>query len=524
MSSTPLQKPLKILAVDDEIAGLQLLQTFLGTLGHEVIQAKNGMEAIFLYEATRPDIVLMDIRLPDIDGYEATRRMRASPLDHWAPVVFLSAMLEDDALVQALDAGGDDFLSKPIHYSHLEAKLRALQRTLDLQKKLRESHSYMASVSENLVDGLVTIDEQGTILWASQVTCAMFGYPLSGLTGRNVKMLMPEPYASQHDRFLERYVEGGRPRIIGVGQREVQGLRHDRSIFHMELGVSEMWVEGRRNFVGIVRDISARKQIEHQLQEKQAELQRYFEEQEQENQLAQDIVSHMLRNDGLEDEALTHWVRPARHFSGDVVAGARDASGRLYVMLADATGHGLGAAISAMPVVTEFYHLAALGAAVPDMARHINQRLAELLPRGRFVAAAILRIDPVQQKAEIWQGGIPCILWLDATGELREKIAARHLPLGILPTLGEDCHATELRWQDGDQFLLASDGLFEAEGPDNHPFGIESLMTAVRHTPAHQRMGAIRSRLDLHLAGREPLDDISIMLVNCCSSRQKNTD
>ena len=88
------------------------------------------------------------------------------------------------------------------------------------------------------------------------------------MIGRNVSLLMPEPYASAHDGYMERYLRTGEARIIGTG-REVVGRRKDGSIFPMELGVSEILLGTRRCFTGIVRDITARKQMLEQLNERE---------------------------------------------------------------------------------------------------------------------------------------------------------------------------------------------------------------------------------------------------------------
>ena len=126
---------------------------------------------------------------------------------------------------------------------------------------LRESEERMRSVVNHVIDGIITIDERGMVESFNPAAEKIFGYPSVEIVGRNVKMLMPEPYHSGHDGYLTNYFRTHQPKIIGIG-REVEGLRSDGSTFPMELAVSEFHLAGRRFFTGIVRDITQRKQLE----------------------------------------------------------------------------------------------------------------------------------------------------------------------------------------------------------------------------------------------------------------------
>ncbi|HVV65957.1 MAG TPA: PAS domain S-box protein [Rhizomicrobium sp.] len=109
------------------------------------------------------------------------------------------------------------------------------------------------------VDGIVVIDEDGLVEIYNVACERLFQYPAAEVTGRNVSMLMPEPYSSEHDGYLERYKRTGERRIIGIG-REVVGRRRDGSTFPMYLSVGEGRLDGRRIFVGILHDLSAKKE------------------------------------------------------------------------------------------------------------------------------------------------------------------------------------------------------------------------------------------------------------------------
>lgn len=127
-----------------------------------------------------------------------------------------------------------------------------------------EQEAFLRAILNTVVDGIITIDERGTVESFNPAAVHIFGYPPEEVIGRNIKELMPEPYRREHDGYLARFLETRTPRVIGIG-REVTGCRKDGSTFPMELAVNETVVAGRRFFTGIVRDISRRKTAEQQL-------------------------------------------------------------------------------------------------------------------------------------------------------------------------------------------------------------------------------------------------------------------
>jgi PAS domain S-box-containing protein len=129
----------------------------------------------------------------------------------------------------------------------------------------------LRGILETAVTAILTIDERGVIESINPATERLFGYSAAELIGQNVKVLMPEPYRGEHDRYVANYLDTGVKKIIGIG-REVSGRRKDGSTFPLHLSVSEFSAEGRRYFTGMIHDLSDRKHVEEALRESERRL------------------------------------------------------------------------------------------------------------------------------------------------------------------------------------------------------------------------------------------------------------
>jgi CheY-like chemotaxis protein len=141
---------IKVLVVEDDLPNRFILQAILQKEGYEVIHAENGQEAVELFQRDRPDLVLMDIKMPVMDGYEATKRIKAMSGDVFVPVIFLTATSEKDGLVKCVESGGDDFLTKPYNPVLLQARIDALMRIRDLYSTVHRQRDELAQHQKRL--------------------------------------------------------------------------------------------------------------------------------------------------------------------------------------------------------------------------------------------------------------------------------------------------------------------------------------------------------------------------------------
>jgi PAS domain S-box-containing protein len=134
------------------------------------------------------------------------------------------------------------------------------------EQELIDGKARLASLVESAATSIISIDSHGSIESVNPATEKLFGYDRTELIGRNVSMLMPDPHAGQHDKFLSNYLDTGTKKVIGIA-REVSGLRKDGTVLPIQLAVSEFEAKGKRYFTGIINDLSDRKHVEEALRE-----------------------------------------------------------------------------------------------------------------------------------------------------------------------------------------------------------------------------------------------------------------
>lgn len=244
-------------------------------------------------------------------------------------------------------------------------------------------------------------------------------------------------------------------------------------------------------------------------------LEAYYRINQQEQMFAQTVLDSFTRRAEQTPPNIQQWQRPAMNFSGDTICIRRSQSGLDRIMLADSTGHGLAAAICGLPAVDTFFAMCDRDLPLQEIARAINHKLHSILPIGRFVAAALIEVDYQRQRIAVWNGGIPCAMYVDRHGAVLKSFASRSPPLGILPDAAFESGLDDFSWQDSGALVVCSDGVTEAYGPDNQPFGLTGILTAMRHSDNLDLQGAITQAVNHHLAGEENHDDISLVVVRC---------
>jgi CheY-like chemotaxis protein/anti-sigma regulatory factor (Ser/Thr protein kinase) len=383
---------LKILIADDKPANVELLQSVADELGHQVVIARDGLDAVEKYQTTEPDLIFMDVMMPELSGIDAVRRIRELPAQHWVPIVFHSSLDTTEDIVHGLEAGGDDYLVKPASAQLIRAKINSYGRILAIQREVR----------------------------------------------------------------------------------------------------------------GYIRELGS-----------------WREDAEEQNKLGQHVVNRLLDAEGLRDPMLQWMNTPAETFSGDLVCAARGPGNILYVMLADAAGHGLSAALTALPLTQVFYGMVGKGFPINTIAAELNRKLKSFLPIERFVAASLAAVDTRNQTIEIWNGGNPDVLFLDDDGSITVRWPSRHPPLGIMAPDQFNDAVEAVNYLLPGELILFSDGVIEVESPAGERLNLPGLEAILCSTPKRRRLEAMESGIMAHLAGRQEHDDLSSIVVQVPIERRQ---
>jgi len=179
-----------------------------------------------------------------------------------------------DGSVAPLRNEASNIIGAVLVFRDVTERHRVEQLEDELRKRteqLAEAEARIRSVVNNVINGIITIDERGAVESFNSAAERLFGYKHEEVVGQNVRMLMGEPYHSEHDGYLANYLRTGQARIIGIG-REVEGRRKDGSTFPMDLGISEFLLGERRYFTGVVRDITERNRLADELRQVAADL------------------------------------------------------------------------------------------------------------------------------------------------------------------------------------------------------------------------------------------------------------
>ena len=158
----------RILVVDDHEDNVELLRARLEARGYEVFGANDGQAALDQVEHVIPDLILLDVMMPKMDGMEVVRRLKANPNLPFIPVIMQTALDSTENKVEGLDAGADDYITKPINFAELEARVNSLLRIKKLQSDLAARESELSDLNDklrriSLTDGLTEIDNRRSL-------------------------------------------------------------------------------------------------------------------------------------------------------------------------------------------------------------------------------------------------------------------------------------------------------------------------------------------------------------------------
>ena len=252
-----------------------------------------------------------------------------------------------------------------------------------------------------------------------------------------------------------------------------------------------------------------------------AEIERHQHRIHHEVQLAKHMFETFIGRSPADIPAINHWILAAGHFSGDLLVYERTPANELHILMGDFTGHGLTAAIGALPTTDIFFSMSQKGCGIGEIATEINRKLYSLLPTGKFCAAILARFSPQRQLLEVWSGGHPPVLLLGAEHQPVGEINADQLPLGIVGAERFEAATRTIDLSGVEHVLLCSDGLLEARNASGEMFGERAFQEALGGVRPEESpvMEKLKRGLVGFLDGLEPHDDVSILTLNLGAAR-----
>jgi len=258
MQNTATQ-PLSILVIDDTLEILFATTRLLTSAGYAVLEAATGAEGLRLAQEQQPDIVLLDVLLPDIDGRDLCRQMKRDPRIRQSFIIIAShSKTSSDDQSEALELGADGYIARPISNRELLARLSAFVRIKRTEDALRDSETRFRAIFEASVDA-IGVAKSGTHIYLNPPYLALFGYSdANALLGKSILSV----YAADQHPMIRQYVD---QRLRGEPTPTIyqsRGIRSDGAEFDMELHISTYTLNSELYTQVIVRDITERKQIE----------------------------------------------------------------------------------------------------------------------------------------------------------------------------------------------------------------------------------------------------------------------
>jgi two-component system cell cycle response regulator len=231
-----------ILIVDDLIQNIQVLGRTLETQGYSITYALSGKEALQRLQAIQPDLILLDLLMPEMSGLEVCEQIKQNPDYHHIPILFLTASHEEEHLIEAFAQGAADYVTKPFRATELLARVQTHIQLKRQTRQLQQSENKLNTIVTHIKDGILIVDEAGVVRFANPAAAQMFDRPLSDLINHEL----------------------GLPIVVGK-VAELDIIRSQGILGRAEITVGKTeWLDQKVSIVSM-RDVSERNQIEQKL-------------------------------------------------------------------------------------------------------------------------------------------------------------------------------------------------------------------------------------------------------------------
>lgn len=254
-------------------------------------------------------------------------------------------------------------------------------------------------------------------------------------------------------------------------------------------------------------------QLTSKMHEKNRELQRHSQLVKNEHKIVENIFSNHFKKHIIQTQYINFHMSPVSVFNGDVLLTATGPADNFYVLIGDVTGHGLPAAVGAIPIYSAFRTMAEKGMTVGSIAYEINKTLLQILPDHMMMAAALIEINSQANQLMIWSGGLPSFFIENGQGVIKERIPSMHAPLAAVDELEFSQNIALYPLEENDRIYLFTDGIEESRNVNNEMFSEQRLIDLF--DGKHKDMfNHILGSLEQFTKGSEQDDDITLVELN----------
>jgi PAS domain S-box-containing protein len=266
-----------VLLVDDEESVRAALTRILTNEGVKILSASSALVALKLVEQTVPQLALIDVIMPGMDGLELCRRLKQDPRTTNVPLVIVSGQTERADLERGIVAGALDYIKKPFDGDEVLLRVRLHLRLRETQLQQHKHYERLLAITNAAKDAIIKINSKGAITLWNAAACVMFGYSSNEAIGQNLhQLIVPGRYLPAHRDGFPEFARCGSG--YGVG-KNLELIAHNKAghEFPVELSLSSALIDDEWHAIGIVRDISERKRLETQLALSEARFRAAFE-------------------------------------------------------------------------------------------------------------------------------------------------------------------------------------------------------------------------------------------------------
>jgi PAS domain S-box-containing protein len=274
-----------ILVVEDAPANLSILLELLSSHGFEVSVAEDGESALEQLHHMRPDLILLDVLMPKLDGFETCARLKANPATREIPVIFMSGLSETVDKVKGFALGAVDYITKPIQHDEVLARVSTHLELQRLRHCLLESEARLSGIVESMMDAVVALDRTGCITFFNRAAERVFRCAAHAALGAPCGRFLSEPLCRLLGDYL-REEPGAAPMCVPEGQNAV---RADGTVFPIEASLSYAEAQGEAIYTLILRDIAERRKAQAEVGQLRG-LNRYLEDELREASECERIV------------------------------------------------------------------------------------------------------------------------------------------------------------------------------------------------------------------------------------------